>query len=620
MRDQSKPLPQLREGDKVLVRRVDTWVEAEVARCANGQVWVRWGSQARWSWRPSRIRSLPWTCAVPCDSAFLRRDLSRLSLTPAQRRSLNKRQAKAQVESDLARETRLQQKYYARKFGTAADAEGCGDDDDDDNKNKDKNNDDNYNNYYSYYSRNSTAYPGENWPDKYRSLSNPHSVSSGGRSTGGRGGGGQYAYALYKGKQYTMAEFEAVLADDRKRAPKTDPLREQIRALREELLTLHVEDPACQHAYDLDQFMFEEAYAASDFSSAGGDDDRGWGAEDDIADGWNQGGRQSGHSEARERAPRRERKPRRAAGWMGDWAVPAPDEADGHPSEETTAGRDDAHLAHEVEDDHHHHHNSRASSTSAAAAASDWANPYDLQFESAAAGGSVSLSASDAFPTSASASLAAFGPTSGGSVSYGMPELTTLAAGFHLHDASRFFTTATSHAFDDNYCAPTYSDSIDFAASAAADYDHNSRYTTADTYGYSNSNDNSNVDHNSSSSSSHHYGNESGEDNDNGAEEEDGEEGDFGGLFSENSTRRESRSSISNELAGARTSTAAKKGSGKAPEAAAAANSGAGGEGGKAGVIDLRQLKRRQKWEARQVKREEFKRRQRQERKLGAAN
>lgn len=93
-----------------------------------------------------------------------------------------------------------------------------------------------------------------------------------------------------------MAEFEAVLADDRKRAPKTDPLREQIRALREELLTLHVEDPACQHAYDLDQFMFEEAYAASDFSSAGGDDDRGWGAEDDIADGWNQGGRQSGHS------------------------------------------------------------------------------------------------------------------------------------------------------------------------------------------------------------------------------------------------------------------------------------------------------------------------------------
>jgi hypothetical protein len=90
-----------------------------------------------------------------------------------------------------------------------------------------------------------------------------------------------------------MAEFEAVLAADRKRAPKTDPLREQIRALRQELLTFHVlPDPAD----DLDQFMFEEAYAASDFSSAGGDDDRGWGAEDDIADGWSQGGRQSGHS------------------------------------------------------------------------------------------------------------------------------------------------------------------------------------------------------------------------------------------------------------------------------------------------------------------------------------
>ena len=31
-----------------------------------------------------------WFVAVPCDSAFLRRDLSRLTLTPAQRRSLNK--------------------------------------------------------------------------------------------------------------------------------------------------------------------------------------------------------------------------------------------------------------------------------------------------------------------------------------------------------------------------------------------------------------------------------------------------------------------------------------------------------------------------------------------------
>jgi hypothetical protein len=50
---------------QVLVRRVDAWVTGEVVSSANGFVCVRWGSQGRWSYRPSRIKALPWTTGTP---------------------------------------------------------------------------------------------------------------------------------------------------------------------------------------------------------------------------------------------------------------------------------------------------------------------------------------------------------------------------------------------------------------------------------------------------------------------------------------------------------------------------------------------------------------------------
>jgi hypothetical protein len=461
---------------------------------------------------------------------------------------------------------------------------------------------------------------------------------------------GQYAYALYKGKRYTIAELDAMLAVDRKKARGQQAAK---RTDREELLhylSQNVEDP---DEPDVEYFC-DEVYSVNDFSEAG--DDRGWGEEDDVAVSWDDGdGRRPAIGRAADvRPPRQQRREcrtfdrQRGAGGeqpilLGAEPWPAWSETNNEeesPLENQSASTRNEDQAHQ-------------STASSAAAVNDWDNLYDLPSfgGDATVSSSYSYSSSSSssvfdaqpFPTSSSSSslsLASFSPSMDGPVSYGMPDEANASS--RTGSSSSYYNTPVFfQPFEDTTTPTTSSTSDRFRFDEDGGGGMDRSYEARDYSAPVRSDDHHHADVyadvgiGNGSSGHHHY--ESGAA---AAEDGGGGGGGFGDLFNEEGSVRHdfddrpARPHQRPPTADTTTKTA-RAGKAKGGERVPATG-GRPQDRNSNVVVDLaviqrqqqqqqqekqqkeKEAKRREKWDARQAKREQFKRRQREERRLAS--